>query len=71
MGKTRMSYQLLSTRYPNEKGILLMTERLPEIASRLENSGFCDDVIDDIKNWDHGLQGLDQVRERQQFRLVC
>ena len=44
-------------RYPSEKGILHMTRRLPEIASGLRKGGaLCDDVIDDIRAWDHGLE---------------
>ena len=34
-----------------------MTRRLPEIASGLRKGGaLCDDVIDDIRAWDHGLE---------------
>ena len=40
-----------------------MTQRLPEIAAALRKGGaLCDDVIDDIRTWDHGLVGVEQEK---------
>ena len=56
-----LSLKSSSVRYPNEKGILHMTQRLPEIASGLRKGGaLCDDVVDEIMAWDHGLEGVEQ-----------
>ena len=52
---------MIPVRYPNEKGILYLTQRLPEIASGLRKGGaLCDDAIDEIRSCDHGLEGVEQ-----------